>query len=357
MYTRMQRMAVLTVILPIALLLAACGGRAKPAAQAVPTVASAAAPSAAPAAAPAAAPSATALPATATATAVPTATSAPSPTPAPAVLPSPTFAPTEGPQAAMPDARSDPQSALLYSASAKGMRSANFTYDMNMAMAPADDASTKALGPAAAILSNLAVKASGSGALQVVDAAKGVANLSMEINAEAMGQTLLIQTVTVSGTTWTRVGTGSAWQKADAATETATAKTEPFVDPGNMLLAFAGATDVRWLDDNPVNDQPVHHLSFRIDPAKLNLAGVLDNSQNGQATPEEVQAIMQQMTIDAEAWLGAGDLLPRQEKMTIGWVMQLPGAMGVKAQLKVDLDVLMVFDKINQPVEIVAPIE
>jgi hypothetical protein len=226
-----------------------------------------------------------------------------------------------------------------------------------MTMAPADDASTNALGAAAGMLSNLAIKASGTGAMQVVDAAKGQANLRMDISTDAMGQKILVQTITVSGTTWTRVGTDGAWQKADVKTGGTIAKTQTGVDPSSMFLAFDGATDVKWLDDNPLKGKPVHHLSFSIDLAKLNLAGVIQNGQNGKATPEELQAMMKIMTVNAEAWLGADDLLPRQEKLTLGWVMALPGNAGVSANLKVGMDTLMVFDKLNQPVEIKAPAE
>jgi hypothetical protein len=257
----------------------------------------------------------------------------------------------------MPDAKADPKAALLYSTSGKGLKSASFTYEMNMTMAAANDASTQALGPAAAILSGLAIKASGTGAMQVVDAAKSQVNVRMDINTEAMGQKLLIQTITVSGTTWTRVGTDGAWEKAATKTDGTSALIQTGVDPSNMFLGFDGATNVKWLDDKPLNGKPVYHLSFSIDPAKLNLAGVIQNSQNGKATPEELQAMMKNMKIDAEAWLGADDLLPHQEKLTIGWVTPLPGDAGISAQLKVGMDTLMVFDKVNEPVEIKAPAE
>jgi hypothetical protein len=347
MHTRIPRITALAFVLLVALLLAACAGQAQPAPQPASP-----APQLEATTAPTVAPTATEAP-----TVAPTATTVPSPTPAPTPIPSPTPAPSPVPQASMPDAKADPKAALVYSASAKGLRSATFTYQMTMTMAPADDASTNALGAAAAMLSNLAIKASGTGAMQVVDAAKGQANVRMDINTDAMGQKILVQTITVSGTTWTRVGTDGAWQKADVKTGGTIAKTQTGVDPSSMFLAFDGATDVKWLDDNPLKGKPVHHLSFSIDPAKLNLAGVIQNGQNGKATPEELQAMMKIMTINAEAWLGADDLLPRQEKLTLGWVMPLPGNAGVSANLKVGMDTLMVFDKLNQPVEIKAPAE
>ena len=348
MYTRMSRPTALAFVLLVAVLLAGCAGQAQPVAPEPQTGATVAV---------AAAPAATEAPVVApTAATLPSATP-PSPTPAPTAVPSPTPAPSPVPEASMPDAQADPKAALLYSASAKGLQSASFTYDMNMTMAAADEAATKALGPAAAMLSNLSIKASGTGAMQVIDAAKGLANMRMDMDTEAMGQTFHIQTISVGGTTWTRVGTDGAWQKADIKTNGTAGKAATGVDPSNMLLAFDSATDVKWLDDEPLNGEPVQHLGFKIDPAKLNLAGVLQSSQNGKATPEELQAMMENMTINAEAWLGAGDLLPRQEKLTIGWVMPLPGEIGVKANLKVGMDTLMIFDMINQPVEIKAPTE
>ncbi len=349
MHTRIPRITALAFVLLVALLLAACAGQAQPAPQPASPV-----PQLEATTAPTVAPTATEAP-----TVAPTATTVPSPTPAPTPIPSPTPAPSPVPQASMPDAKADPKAALVYSASAKGLRSATFTYEMNMTMAPADDASTKALGPVASVLSNLAIKASGTGAMQVVDAATGRANLRMDISTEAMGQKILVQTLTVSGTTWTRVGTDGAWQKADIKQAGTTANAQTGVDPSNMFLAFDGATEVKWLDDNPLNGKPVRHLSFSIDPAKLNLAAVIQKSQNGKATPEEIQATMENMTIDAEAWLGAEDLLPHQEKLSIGWVMvmPLPGQAGINADLKVGMDTLMVFDKLNEPVEIKAPAE
>ena len=243
----------------------------------------------------------------------------------------------------------------MYSASANGMQSATFSYDMNMTMTPADDASTQALGAAAGLLSNLGIKASGTGVMQVIDPTKNLANVKMDINTEAMGQKIVVQTITISGTTWTRLGADGTWTKADASTAVTTAKSETNVDPGNMFMAFDSATNVKWLDDNPLNGQPTHHLSFQIDPAKLNLAGMIQGSQNGKATPDQIKAIMNDMTLKGEAWLGADDLLPRQEKVTMGWVMPLPGGTGTNANLKVGMDTTMVFDKINQPVDIKPP--
>jgi hypothetical protein len=226
---------------------------------------------------------------------------------------------------------------------------------MNMKMAPADDASKQALGAAAGMLSNLAIKGSGTGAMQVVDPATHRANVKMDMTTDAMGQKFIIQTVTISDTSWVRIGSDGKWQKADANASATTAKSQTGMTPGSMFMAFDSATDVKWLDDNPLNGQPVHHLSFTIDPAKLKLDQIIQNSQNGKATPEELQAIMKNMTLSGEAWLGADDLLPRQEKVNMTWVMPLPGGTGTNANLKVGMDTTMVFDKINQPVDIQPP--
>jgi hypothetical protein len=254
----------------------------------------------------------------------------------------------------VPDAKQDPRAALLYSAGSN-FKSATFTYDMNMTMSPADDTSATALGPAAGVLSQMAIKGKGSGAMQVVDAAQGKTNLQMSFDMGVMGQQVKMDMIMLDGQVWTRIGEDGAWEKAQS--PSTAAKSMGGMDPSSMMESYRDAVKVEWLDDKPLNGEAVHHLRYQVDPSKMDMSSVLASAEGGKASPEQIQAMLKEMSIDAEVWLTAKDLATRQTKMQISFIMPMPGQADLKdVKLKVVMDMTMAFDKINQAVEIKAPV-
>lgn len=228
---------------------------------------------------------------------------------------------------------------------------------MNMTMAPADDASAKALGPAADQLSQVAIKGTGQGAIQVIDPLAGKSNMSMDLEMNAVGQKIMLHMIMVGDTAWVRMGDQGDWQKSDA--KAGASKSLGGMDPKTMLESYRNATKVQFVEDTKLGEEAVRHLHFVVDPSKTDMSSVVNSAtanSSGQLSPEDLQAIMKEMTIDVDVWLTAKELQLRQEKMVMSFTMPLPGLpAGVEARLLTKMDLLMRFDKINQPVKIEPP--
>jgi hypothetical protein len=247
--------------------------------------------------------------------------------------------------------------ALLYSSSTGTFRSATFTYEMTMTMKAADEASAQALGKTAQFLETFTMSATGDGAMQVVDAKAGKANMRMDFDMNVMGQKITIQMVMVDNILWIRTGDEKIWQKTViTSTEQAASVMPGGMDPTSMLESFQNATNVQWVEDTTLKGEPVRHLRFAVDPKKLNLDSVLESMSKEEASSEDLKMIMEGMKVDADVWLRAKDLAVRQEKMVISVVVPAPKALDVPdAKLRMDIGMVMFFDKLNEPVEITSP--
>jgi hypothetical protein len=250
----------------------------------------------------------------------------------------------------MPDPKADPLAALLYAGSPDMFKSARFIYEMTMEMGPADDVTAKILGEeGVAMMQAFGMQASGTGAMQVVDAAAGKTNMQMEIEMGVLGQTMKVETIVIGDSAWARMN-GGAWQKSDDATAGSSAG-----DPAAMLETFRAATKVEWLDNKPLDGEAVHHLRYVIDPEKMDLSSMLKSTPgvSDETSAEEALAILKQMTLEGEAWLAASDLSLRQQRMLMTMIVPMPDE--EEARLKVVMNMLMRYTEVNKPVVIEPP--
>jgi hypothetical protein len=351
----------LAVLLLLTALLAGCGSLARPAPAA--PAATAVPQSPVPPPATPVPPSPTQVPPSPTAvppspTAVP-----PSPTLAAtkAAAPAATAAPTEAAAALgkavpskAPDPKADPAGALLYAA-ANPWKTSTFTYTMGAKMSAADDATAKLLGPMADQLSKAMMSGSGKGAIEMKDPATGKANMQMDLDIGAAGQQMAIQMVTIGEDSWMRMGETGEWQKSKAPTGAGAAAN----DPGAMLKYLQNATEVTWVDNKPLNDEPAQHLRFTVDPSKLDLAGLMAGAAgSGKTPPDAVAAMLKDAKISFDAWLVGPDLRVREERMTLNTIFPMGEATGMgNMKLGMELDMTMRFDNFDKPVKIEPPME
>ena len=166
--------------------------------------------------------------------------------------------------------QSDPLGALLYASSGDAMKSAEFQYDMVMTMEPADEAAEEALGPAAGALAGFTMTATGTGAMEIVDAAAMKNKMRMQLDMEAAGEQIQMEMVMIEDTVWCapvrmrngRWQGGSGWGGA----------------PGGMDERHVGGLYRRhrsqWIEDAELNGESVSHLHFTVDPAKFDMSAL-----------------------------------------------------------------------------------
>lgn len=265
----------------------------------------------------------------------------------------PAALPTATPTPSVPDARFDPLAAVMYSADPGRFRSAAFTYRMNLGVRPADDASAQALGPSLEDLDSAAGQIWGEGELEMIDPQTGKANLRMKLNLEMADQTLEIETIIVDGVSWVRTAPDQPWEKADMPTATATG-----IDPSSALAMIKDASKVEWVDEIELNGERVQHLRYTIDPAKANFAELLKPAGSEAVTEEQLDAMFNAMTVEAELWLRASDLQIRQQRVLMTMPLTVPEEVGLEdVSLLMDVDMLMTYDRVNEPVVIEVPKE
>lgn len=289
----------------------------------------------------------------ATATTAATATEAPTATAEPTATTEPTA--TAEPSSGIPDVQSDPMGALLYASSGDAMKTAEFEYDMTMTMEPADEAAEEALGPAVEILSGFTMTATGTGAMEVVDATGLNNKMRMQLDMEAAGEQIAFEMIMIEDTVWVRMGEDGEWEKAEA--DQAQSVIPGGMDPNDMMKAFTDATQVEWIEDTELDGEAVSRLRFTVDPAKFDL-GSLAGTLGEDASAEEVEAMLKDMTIDAEVWLTADELQLRQQRMLIGMIMSLGKELeNPDARVRMNMDATMRLMNVNEPVTIEPPTE
>jgi hypothetical protein len=290
-------------------------------------------------------PPATQEPAAPAATTAPVATLAPTATEAPAATPTP----------AMPDPKTDPQAALMFSSAGEMFKTAEFTYAMTMTMAPADDASKEALGDQAAELEDFEMTMNGAGAMDMSDPDN--VKMRMDMDMDAVGQQISIEMVVIGKTAWMKMPGQDEWTKVED--EQALSALPTGITPDQMLKDFESAVDVEWIEDTTLNGEEVSHLRFTMDPSKMDLEALTGSLTQGETIPtEELQEMMKDMKPVTDVWLSRATLQPRAQKMTLDWVMPLPeeaSAGGAKLRITMLMDAQ--YSKVNEPVTIEAPAE
>lgn len=274
------------------------------------------------------------------ATAAPTATPTPAPTPTPAI----------------PDPKTDPMAALLYTGRPGSFSSAEFDYVMTLEMSPADEASAAALGDDAGQLSDVQMKITGDGAMEVTDPGALKSKMRMAMNLDMAGQQMAMEMIIIDQTAWIRVGSEGEWQKVEG--EQATSAIPGGMDPESMLETFQNATDVVWVGDLEIDGEPVSHLRFAIDPAKLDLASLTAMTDQEELSEQELQEILQDMKPVIDVWITRSNLELRRQVMAFDMIMPFPeelGASGAKLRMAMEMD--MQFRNVNQPVTIEPPAE
>jgi len=248
----------------------------------------------------------------------------------------------------VPNAKADPTAAVMYSTDPSRFRRAEFTYKMGFGVKAADDVSAQALGPMLDQIASALSRMSGEGAMEVIDARTGKVNIRMKINMDAME----VETVIVDGVSWVRTGPDKPWQKSELISLTTGA-----MDPASALAMIKNASKVEWVEETELNGERVHHLRYMIDPSKGNF-GKLLTAGTDTMPKEKLDAIFATMTVDAELWLRAGDLQIRQQRVRVTMPMPLPEEDRLKdVKLMMDIDMLMSYTKVNEPVLIEAPKE
>jgi hypothetical protein len=272
-------------------------------------------------------------------------TAAPAATPAEVASPAPTT----------PDPRSDPLGALLYSAAPGRLESAEFSYEMRMGISPVDDAAREALGPAALMLSAATVKGSGEGAISLADTESGRADVRLDMTVSVLGQEMRMGTILVGGTMWTRLGDGP-WEKQTPAAMGATVPGGLF--PDRMLESLNEAQELVYVGEELLDGRQVHHLRYTVAPAALDAAGLLKGLEvtGGFFSAEDIEALLGSTEVVADVYLATEDLSIARQAISMEMVMAAPPRLNAAdARLRLGVDMVMGFDKLNEPVTILPP--
>ncbi len=285
---------------------------------------------------------------------LPAAVQAPAATAAPAQVPTLVPTPIPTPTPSVPDPKTDPMAALLYVGRPGSFSSAEFDYVMTLEMSPADEASAAALGDDAGQLSDVQMKITGDGAMEVTDPGALKSKMRMAMNLDMAGQQMAMEMIIIDQTAWIRVGSEGEWQKVEG--EQAMSAIPGGMDPESMLETFQNATDVAWVEDLEIDGEPVSHLRFAIDPAKRDLASLTAMTDQAELSEEELQEILKDMQPVIDVWITKANLELRRQVMAFDMIMPFPEELGASdAKLRMALEMDMQVRNVNEPVTIEAP--
>jgi hypothetical protein len=222
-------------------------------------------------------------------------------------------------------------------------------------MAPADDASAKALGAEADQLKGYMFEANGSGALEVTDPNSLKSKMRMDMEMKAGGQGMAFEMVLIDQTAWVKMKGDTNWKKIQAEQAKSVM---PGMSPEQLLENFRDAGDVKWVEDVSVDGEQLSHLQFTVDASKLDLGALSSAGAGSNITPEQLKAMMKDMKPVVDVWLTTPGLEMRGEKMQLDFNVPLPAeANAVDAKIKLSIVMDMKFSKVNEPVTIEAPAE
>lgn len=301
----------------------------------------------APAPTPTPIPTATPIP---TDTPVPTATNTPLPTntPRPTHTPRPTDTPsvTPLPPASWPG---DAEAALL-AITRRGalMKSAHLSMTMTVVMTATEKAGAN--------LVSLTIGASSEGDLLMGKTPQD-SRVHMTTEASFLGISTTQEEIIADGRHWTRKE-GGEWEEDLEYKASATSKTDPTSNPAAALVYLDMIAEAHWLDDEVVNGEPTRHLGFTLDADKMvSATGILDQLRGGKMSPEDAIQMFRDATLEGEIWVGAADQLVRKERIRM--ILDMKGLEGVPqdASVTADIEIVIQFSDINEPVIIEPPVE
>jgi hypothetical protein len=220
------------------------------------------------------------------------------------------------------------------------MESAHFTMDVTMDMEVSGSTVTMIL--------------TAEGDVEMVGTSPEDANMKMEMTVALLGQTAETETIAVNGELWTREA-GKSWEKVPAASVNPTSGLGG--DPAAALRILEQAKSLEKLGDEVVDGVDCYHFSFVLDADALFTPEVLEGLTGGsQLTDEQARKLIESAVLEGESWLGKEDLFLRRQvsdmAFEISGIPELGGAVA-----KYDMWIDMRFSKINEPVEIKAPLD
>jgi hypothetical protein len=223
-------------------------------------------------------------------------------------------------------------------------------------MAPADNASVKALGAQADQLQNFKMEAAGSGAMEVTDPTAFKSKMRMDMDVNAAGQQMNMQMILIDQAAWVKLVGQDSWQEVSASQAQSIV---PGLSTEKMLEGFKEAADVQWIEDVTQGTESVSHLRFTIDYTKLDIGSLTSSlTANSNMTPEQLEAMVKDIKPVVDVWLTKPTLELRGEKMQMDFVMPLPAeANAGDAKIRLAMVMDMQFSKVNEPVTIEPPAE
>ncbi len=206
----------------------------------------------------------------------------------------------------MPDPRTDPAAALLYSDFPASLGNVGFTATYTLRADPQES-----------VLVGLETARS-FGTLNVMDYPAGAIDMEAHVSFSLSTCPADLHVIQVGDQAWERTA-ARQWQAvpADALTSPDWERTMwGGWHPLYGLEPFDSAVAATWVEDTLLDGEPVHHLHVVFDPAQMQHLGaatkargpdqwvsLLDTASHGDATSVDVQA---------EVWLAADDLAVRQ---------------------------------------------
>ena len=197
----------------------------------------------------------------------------------------------------------------------------------------------------------------GSGALRVVEVAAGGVDYHLDC---AQSYAMFVQDMRIgdSGSTgecmkvgpalWTRLEAGQWTPKSDVS----------LLAPDAALQAAWSATAAQWVGQESLNGEPVHHLTFASPHLQqLRFLGgndkiLWDWTSGFEGLESDLAAEPITPTIRADAWLGSGDLLPRQLTFSLEATSVAPS---LRLRLVLIRRHALVLSDLNRPVVIEPP--
>ncbi|MGB3217870.1 MAG: hypothetical protein WBD79_10740, partial [Anaerolineae bacterium] len=295
---------------------------------------------------PASTPTLTIPPLTSTPTPIPD-----TPTPAP---------PTPTPTPALPDAKTNPLGALEYAETTALFRTATFTMTTT-ARVEIEETTAQALGADATelleqALNNIFAQLIGKveGAVEVVDAESNTSNYSSRMEGGFGDQSAVVDMVFISGTLW--AGVDGRWEVfGPGSAGNAGASNNP------VTRLSDEAVDAAWVEDLTIGGEALRRIHVDIDPKRSFLGKSLLESVTAASdlSPEQRDALIEEMSVGADVWLIADTLRVRQESYHLEVLAPLPSAedLGVKdGQWRMIMDQIVRFDNFDRPVDIKPPL-
>jgi len=287
---------------------------------------------------------------------IPPPTSTPTPIPdTPTPVP-----PTPIPTPTLPDAKTDPLGALRYAETTALFRTATFTMTTT-ARVVIEETTAQALGADATeileqVLNNIIAQliGKGEGAVEIVDAETNTSNYYGRMEFGLGDQSVVVDMVFINGTVW--AGTDGRWEVFGPGSAGNTGATN-----NPMSRLSDEAVDAVWVEDIIIGGEALRRIHVDIDPKRSILGKSLVDGLTSASdlSPEQRDALIEEMSVGSDVWLIADTLRVRQEIYHLEVLAPLPSAedSGVKdGRWRMIMDQVVRFDNFDRPVDIKPPL-